>query len=318
MDLLIAPNTVTQERADTAPATGTPGWATDGNPATNTPATQWPAYAFNAIQAELMGVIQAPGDIDPDRHDNGQVAAAIKRLIAVAVQNRPLCFSISDLPTEDVGPIVVAECGEVWIWSQSAYFTGYRSPLCGRPVDGHTLAPLASEVDAVGGLLPKVAYARLWGYARENGLVVSQAFWDANKGGHYFVDVDANTFRVPDLRDMFRRFTGTDADTANARTLGTVQAGAFPSHTHGVSDPGHSHAVSDPGHAHGGAGSYYLMSGGGTNSFNNFGSGGVAPATAGSTTGIWINASGTGLWINASGGAENRPVNGAYQPRIHA
>ncbi|WP_236675796.1 phage tail protein [Achromobacter xylosoxidans] len=221
MDLLIAPNTVTQERADTAPATGTPGWATDGNPATNTPATQWPAYAFNAIQAELMGVIQAPGDIDPDRHDNGQVAAAIKRLIAVAVQNRPLCFSISDLPTEDVGPIVVAECGEVWIWSQSAYFTGYRSPLCGRPVDGHTLAPLASEVDAVGGLLPKVAYARLWGYARENGLVVSQAFWDANKGGHYFVDVDANTFRVPDLRDMFRRFTGTDADTANARPLGS-------------------------------------------------------------------------------------------------
>lgn len=226
MDLLIAPNTVTQERADTAPATGTPGWATDGNPATNTPATQWPAYAFNAIQAELMGVIQAPGDIDPDRHDNGQVAAAIKRLIAVAVQNRPLCFSISDLPTEDVGPIVVAECGEVWIWSQSAYFTGYRSPLCGRPVDGHTLAPLASEVDAVGGLLPKVAYARLWGYARENGLVVSQAFWDANKGGHYFVDVDANTFRVPDLRDMFRRFTGTDADTANARALGSRQRDA--------------------------------------------------------------------------------------------
>ncbi|QCS66969.1 phage tail protein [Achromobacter denitrificans] len=217
---------MTQERADTAPATGTPGWATDGNPATNTPATQWPAYAFNAIQAELMGVIQAPGDIDPDRHDNGQVAAAIKRLIAVAVQNRPLCFSISDLPTEDVGPIVVAECGEVWIWSQSAYFTGYRSPLCGRPVDGHTLAPLASEVDAVGGLLPKVAYARLWGYARENGLVVSQAFWDANKGGHYFVDVDANTFRVPDLRDMFRRFTGTDADTANARTLGSRQRDA--------------------------------------------------------------------------------------------
>ncbi|WFC70389.1 phage tail protein [Achromobacter denitrificans] len=227
MDLLIAPNTVTQERADTAPATGTPGWATDGNPATNTPATQWPAYAFNAIQAELMGVIQAPGDIDPDRHDNGQVAAAIKRLIAVAVQNRPLCFSISDLPTEDVGPIVVAECGEVWIWSQSAYFTGYRSPLCGRPVDGHTLAPLASEVDAVGGLLPKVAYARLWGYARENGLVVSQAFWDANKGGHYFVDVDANTFRVPDLRDMFRRFTGTDADTANARVMGSRQLDAL-------------------------------------------------------------------------------------------
>ena len=50
MDLLIAPYTVTKEQADTAPATGTPGWATDGNPATNKPATQWPAYAFNAMQ----------------------------------------------------------------------------------------------------------------------------------------------------------------------------------------------------------------------------------------------------------------------------
>ncbi|MCV6806860.1 phage tail protein, partial [Achromobacter ruhlandii] len=27
-----------------------------------------------------------------------------------------------------------------------------------------------------------------------------------------------------DLRDMFRRFTGTDADTANARALGSRQA----------------------------------------------------------------------------------------------
>lgn len=281
MDLLIAPNTVTQERADTAPATGTPGWATDGNPATNTPATQWPAYAFNAIQAELMGVIQAPGDIDPDRHDNGQVAAAIKRLIAVAVQNRPLCFSISDLPTEDVGPIVVAECGEVWIWSQSAYFTGYRSPLCGRPVDGHTLAPLASEVDAVGGLLPKVAYARLWGYARENGLVVSQAFWDANKGGHYFVDVDANTFRVPDLRDMFRRFTGTDADTANARVLGSRQLDDLKSHYHVVV--------------------------------------GAIASAQGGFAGNPSGAGGVPTWPTTSaGGAETRSINAAYPPRVHA
>ncbi|QKQ48479.1 phage tail protein [Achromobacter denitrificans] len=296
MDLLIAPNTVTQERADTAPATGTPGWATDGNPATNTPATQWPAYAFNAIQAELMGVIQAPGDIDPDRHDNGQVAAAIKRLIAVAVQNRPLCFSISDLPTEDVGPIVVAECGEVWIWSQSAYFTGYRSPLCGRPADGHTLAPLASEVDAVGGLLPKVAYARLWGYARENGLVVSQSFWDANKGGHYFVDVDANMFRVPDLRDMFRRFTGTDADTANARTLGSRQA-------QGVQ--------SLPVRVYAGAGSGQVAALSRT-----------PLVQAGLAAAVYHGDVFDPTLMTARGsvgtGVDTRPVNSAYHPRIHA
>ena len=60
-------------------------------------------------------------------------------------------------------PIIVAECSEVWTWVSTQYYTGYRSPLCGRPVDGHTVTPLASEVDAVGGELSKTDYARLWG-----------------------------------------------------------------------------------------------------------------------------------------------------------
>ncbi|MGS1006282.1 hypothetical protein [Achromobacter anxifer] len=141
----------------------------------------------------------------------------------------PKICSIGALPATNIGPVVVAECGEVWIWSASASFTGYRSPLCGRPVDGHTVIPLPSEVDAVGGVLPKVAYARLWGYAQENGLVVTPSVWAANVGAHYFVDVDANTFRVPDLRNMFRRFTGTDADTANARAMGGMAVGCLPS-----------------------------------------------------------------------------------------
>ncbi|MNV10989.1 hypothetical protein D3C71_1015350 [compost metagenome] len=136
-------------------------------------------------------------------------------------------YSILSLPPTDIGPIVVAECSEVWIWSASEYFTGYRSPLCGRPLDGHTSTPLVSEVDAMGGLLDKAAYARLWGYAQENGLVVTQAAWDANRGGHYFVNVNGAQFRTPDLRDMFRRFTGTAVDTATARTLGSRQADAM-------------------------------------------------------------------------------------------
>lgn len=138
-------------------------------------------------------------------------------------------FSIFSLPQNNIGPIVVAECSEVWIWTSSQYFTGYRSPLCGRPVDGHTSAPLASEIDAIGGLLDKTAYAGLWGYAQENGLAVTQSVWDTNRGGHYFVNVNATQFRAPDLRNMFRRFSGTDADTANARAFGSRQSGSVHS-----------------------------------------------------------------------------------------
>ncbi|MFY3145745.1 phage tail protein, partial [Achromobacter xylosoxidans] len=215
MDLLIAPYTVTKEQADTAPATGTPGWATDGNPATNKPATQWPAYAFNAMQEELATVIQGGGQT-LNRNDNTLLFKAIQKLITLAVAGRPPIYSITALPTEDIGPIIVTECEEVWRWSASAYFNGYRSSLCGRPLDGHTAAPLISEVDAIGGLLSKADYARLWGYAQEQGLVKTEAIWQANRGAHWFSDYSATQFRVPDLRDMFRRFTGTDADTANA------------------------------------------------------------------------------------------------------
>ncbi|MCM2569695.1 hypothetical protein NAT65_01245 [Achromobacter xylosoxidans] len=83
MDLLIAPYTVAKEQADTAPATGTPGWATDGNPAANVPATQWPAYAFNALQEELATVIVG-GGLSLNRNDNTLLLKAIQGLIEAA------------------------------------------------------------------------------------------------------------------------------------------------------------------------------------------------------------------------------------------
>lgn len=80
MDRLIATNSVPLSGADIAPATGTPQYATNGNPATGIPATQMPAYAFNALQEELMSVLAA-GGVTPDRTNNGQVALAIENLI---------------------------------------------------------------------------------------------------------------------------------------------------------------------------------------------------------------------------------------------
>ncbi|WP_413460233.1 phage tail protein [Herbaspirillum huttiense] len=189
------------------------------DPTTNRPPTEFTAEFNNAIQEEICSFIEWAG-LALNKGDNTQLRQAILAKFGAI-------YSISALPTSNKGPIIVAEVGEVWIWSTSAYFTGYRSPLCGRPVDGHTFAPLPSEIDATGGVLSKAAYAGLWGYAQENSLAITQANWTANIGGHYFVDVDANTFRIPDLRNMFRRYTGTDADTANARALGSRQLDAI-------------------------------------------------------------------------------------------
>ncbi|HEY2010520.1 MAG TPA: hypothetical protein VGH23_16140 [Rhizomicrobium sp.] len=81
MDYLIAPYTVAIGSGDTAPVSGTPGEATDGNPATNTPATEWPAYAFNAIQKELINLLAA-GGVTPNRSVLTQVATAVQALAA--------------------------------------------------------------------------------------------------------------------------------------------------------------------------------------------------------------------------------------------
>ena len=86
MDRLIAPNSVPLAQADTAPATGTPQYATDGNPATNTPATLWPAYAFNTIQDEIYNVIVAAG-LTPDRTKWNQLLTAIQTMLQGATTN---------------------------------------------------------------------------------------------------------------------------------------------------------------------------------------------------------------------------------------
>jgi len=216
------------------------------------------------------------------------------------------------LPTTNIGPVLVAEVAEVWIWVSTSFYTGYRSPLCGRPLDGHTVAPLPNEVDAVGGILQKSAYAALWGYAQENGLVLTQANWEARRGGHYFVNIDATTFRVPDLRDMFRRFTGTDADTANARVLGSVQRDAVQQITGLIKNL----AFQDQPTAASSDASYV-----GTGAFSrklagSSGGASVYPTAATSfPDGDEINFDSARVVRSAM---ETRPVNVAYHPRIHA
>jgi len=188
--------------------------------------------------------------------------------------------TLATLPATDIGPVIVADVGEIWLWVQTAHYTGYRSPLCGRPVDGHTALPLASEIDAVGGLLSKTDYAGLWGYAQENSLVVTQTQWSANLGAHWFVDVSASQFRVPDLRNQFRRYTGTDADSGYARALGSYKADTIKSHRHAT------------------------------------GLGYVSNNSSGPMHDTRPNQSGT-AYTQAFGTAETAPKHVAFHPRIH-
>ncbi|WP_246190222.1 phage tail protein, partial [Pandoraea captiosa] len=165
----------------------------------------------------------------PARGDNSR-RAATTQFVTTALAGFAPVYSIQALPATNIGPIIVAEVAEVWVWSATQYYTGYRSPLCGRPLDGHTVVPLPSEIDAVGGTLSKAAYASLWAYAQENALIVPSASWTA--GMHRFVDLGGDNFRVPDLRNQFRRYTGTDADTANATTMGSSKIDTMRSHNH--------------------------------------------------------------------------------------
>ena len=76
MDRTIATGSVVSP-GDTAPGSGTPQFATDGNPGGGIPATVIPAYQWNAFQEEICGAIVASGQT-LDKTNNGQLALAIQ------------------------------------------------------------------------------------------------------------------------------------------------------------------------------------------------------------------------------------------------
>jgi len=176
---------------------------------------------------------------DTKANINADIASFTGQLPYSRISGAPQVVSMLALPTSDIGPVIVAEASEVWVWVSTPYYTGYRSPLCGRPVYGHTVGPLPAEADAVGSLASKAFYAGLWAYAQENNLVVDEDIWLANLGAHLFVNVSDSHFRVPDLRNQFLRFTGTDADSGAARGLGTYKADTLKSHNHVLTGSGH-------------------------------------------------------------------------------
>jgi hypothetical protein len=259
-------------------------------------ATYLNAVFCNAVQEALVRTIEAAELAPSDDYDQFMTALdwLMNDRIHTALNSFAGVHSITSLPTANVGPIIVAEASEVWTWTTTPYFNGYRSPLCGRVHFGHTAAPLVFEVDAVGGTLSKTAYARLWAYAQENGLVVASASWTA--GTHYFVDLDGDNFMAPDLRNQFLRMTGTDADTANVRALGSRQLDALQNITGTVGQVRTSLAL-------------------GTGAFSVIASGTDLAPTGGSANQSYFSFDASRV---ARTSTETRSLNTAYYPRIHA
>lgn len=106
----------------------------------------------------------------------------------------------------------------------------------------------------------------------------------------------AGNFRLPDLRGMFVRGTGTNATGSSSGavgpSVGAYAADTYLNHSHAVTDPGHLHTysvVSGSAQAVGGSGSSYFT--------------GTATTNTGTAS--------TGLTVNTSttGGTETKPKN---------
>ncbi len=135
---------------------------------------------------------------------------------------------LQTVPTEKTAALIYVP-GLGWLeWVEvtgAGAFQGYRTLRCGALEFGTTVAPRPYEADLVGGLGSKTGQASIWAWAQQNGHAVTASAWTTKV--FKFADVDANTFRFPDLRDVGPRFTGTNADTNQARAIGSYQADAL-------------------------------------------------------------------------------------------
>ncbi|ADJ62408.1 hypothetical protein G5B88_04515 [Herbaspirillum seropedicae] len=146
--------------------------------------------------------------------------------LADSVITGPMFFQA--IPAEKAAALIFVP-GLGWLeWVEvtgAGAFKGYRTLRCGALEFGTTTVPRSYEADLVGGLASKTAQASLWAWAQQNGHVVAAAAWTAKE--FKFADVDDTYFRLPDLRNVGTRFTGTNADTAGVRGIGSFQADAL-------------------------------------------------------------------------------------------
>ena len=157
MDRLIATNSVPFASADTAPASGTPQYATNGNPATGVAATDFPAYAWNMIQDEIYNVIISAG-LTPNRNAWNQLLTAIETMLQGSTTNVAADTGAANAYVVAFTPALTAPIPWVPFWIKVAHAntgastlnaTGTVEPLVG----GAHLALQGGEMVANGNAL---------------------------------------------------------------------------------------------------------------------------------------------------------------------
>lgn len=141
--------------------------------------------------------------------------------------------------TEDDGPIICTDmAGALYVWTTSAYFTGYRNPRCGLWYGGAWDTPEPWELPARGGVWlesdPK--HKRVIARYREQGRTKTVGEWLPK--WNFIADLGGGEWKAPDLRDVFQRMDGTDADTANPAGVGVYKQDALQNITGSISPTG--------------------------------------------------------------------------------
>ena len=87
-------------------------------------------------------------------------------------------------------------------------------------------------IKANGALISRAAYPRLFNFANNNNLIVTETIWTSSRSGMFGAGDGSTTFRVPDLRGEFIRGWDDSRGVDSGRVLGSYQSSQNLSHSH--------------------------------------------------------------------------------------